>query len=223
MPVMEVIGEDGLVYPVEVPEYYGYGPVAGDVMGDVMGVGYAGPMGDWEGQADVDGAYQYPAIVGARRRGHHVRGAHNVRVHQPGWRRGQLAPGVIAPDQGLLPLPLKGNPSNTFDLNTISITFEGQVQKPFRPERLNVTVVRTGTSATGLLLGKIFNGTDLQQLNTPDMDIEALGNPNAFGFRLTMKPVQPGVDITIPITLSSALTTTDTILVSMFLLGRNVH
>ena len=198
-------------------EVIGDDEIEGDVMGDVMG--YAGPMGDYEGSAAVVGydAEGYPIVVGARKR---RRGHPRVELTKPGWRSGQLAPGVIAPDQGLLPLPM-GN--FTFALATQTNTFQGQIQKPFRGERLLVTTVRTGTSATGRLLGQIFVGSDLAQLDVAPIDIEQLGQANAFGVRLTMKPAQPGVFIRIIVALSSPLTTTDTIFTSIQLLGRNIH
>lgn len=188
-------------------EVVGDDEIDGDVMGDVMGnaevVGY-----DDEG---------YPIVVGARSR---RRGVSRVQVQRPNWRNGQLAPGVIAPDQGMLPLPM-GN--FTFALAAQTFTFQGQLQKPFRGERLLVTTVRTGTTAVGRLLGQIFVGTDLSALDIAPVDLEQIGAPGAFGVRLTMKPAQPGVFIRIVTTLSSPLTTTDTIFASVQLLGRNVH
>lgn len=179
--------------------------VEGDVMGDVMGY-------------EDDGE----AVYGAPRRKRRAGGV--VKLRKPPWRRTQIAPGVIAPDQGLLTLPMNGaGGTNTFTAAIPSITFQGQLQKPFRGERLLVSVIRTGTSATGRLLGQLFVGTDLQQLDIAGVDIEQIGTPNAFGVRLTMKPAQPGVFIRIVTTLSSALAGTDTIFASVQLLGRNVH
>lgn len=195
-----------------------------DVMGyDVMG-GYAGPMGDYDGNAQVVGYDDggYPVVVGraATVRRPRARGANLVRVQRPGWRSGQLAPGVIAPDQGLNPLPMG---TFTFTAAAQTNTFEGDIQKPFRGERFLIRVVRTGTSAVGTLLGLVFVGTDLSQLDINRLDIESLGDPNAFGVRLTMKPAQPGVKIRVDTILGTALTGTDTINVTMQLLGRNVH
>lgn len=194
--------------------------VNGDVMGDVMG--YAGPMGDYEGGAQVVGYSDegYPIVVHGKSGRARPRGTSQVQVQRPGWRGGQLAPGVIAPDQGLLPLPM-GN--FTFALAAQTNTFSGQLQKPFRGERLLVTTVRTGTTAVGRLLGQIFVGTDLSALDIAPVDIEQLGASNAFGVRLTMKPAQPGVFIRIVTALSSALTGSDTIFTSVQLLGRNIH
>lgn len=190
--------------------------VDGDVMGDVMG--YGGPMGDYEGAAQVVGYDDsgYPIVVGARR----AKRRPMVAVTKPGWRSGQLAPGVIAPDQGMLPLPM-GN--FTFTASAQTFTFSGQIQKPFRGERLLVTTVRTGTTAVGRLLGQPFVGTDLALLDINPIDIEQIGALNAFGVRLTMKPAQPGVFIRIVTSLSSALAGTDTIFASVQLLGRNIH
>ena len=191
--------------------------------------GYAGPMGDFQGSAIVGyDDYGEPIVVGARRRRRRravrrVGGIRRIGVKKPNWRRPQLAPGVIAPDQGLLPLPLTAGNSNTFDLNNQTLTFEGQVQKPFRGERLLVSTVRTGTTAVGRLISQLFVGTDLQQLDIPGFDAEQVGDPNAFGVRLTMKPVQPGVFIRLVTTLNAAVTGTDTIIATVTLLGRNIH
>jgi hypothetical protein len=227
----EVIGEDD---ELEGADWSDYDDVHGAVMGDYEDVegavmGYAGPMGDYEGSAIVGYDEYGEPIVGARRRRrrrsrhHHRRSRTPVIVRRPGWRAGQLAPGVIAPDQGLLPLPLTGQPSNTFTSVLNTITFEGQIQKPFRGERLLVSVVRTGDTAVGRLISQLFVGTDLQQLDVPGFDAEQVGDPAAFGVRLTMKPAQPGVFIRLVTTLSAALTSPDTIYATVTLLGRNVH
>jgi hypothetical protein len=196
-----------------------YEDVEGDVMGDVMG--YSGPMH----RASGDDEY---VVVGRTAQGHQIvratRAGGNVSVRKPEWRRTQMAPGVIAPDQGLLPLPLTGRGgTNIFTATLNSIIFEGQIQKPFRGERLLTTVTRTGTSATGSLLGQLFVGTDLQQLDIFPFNIEQVGQVNGFGIRLTMKPAQPGVFLRISVSLSTPLTTTDTIAADITILGRNVH
>lgn len=195
--------------------------VEGDVMGDVMG--YAGPMGDYEGDAEVVGYDDegYPVVVGKGRRRRRAHKRPKVVLAKPGWRGGQLAPGVIAPDQGLLPLPMG---SFTYSVaNGQVFTFEGQVQKPFRGERLLVTTVRTGTTAVGRILGQMFVGSDLAQLDVPPIDIEQIGGPGNFGVRLTMKPAQPGVFIRIVTSLSTPITGTDTLFATVTLLGRNIH
>lgn len=213
----EVIGHDLDLEDVE----------GADVLGaDVLG--YSGPMED-----ELEGIYgaaaptpqQMRALAMANRRAMMARrGQANVRVQRPAWRDKQLAPGVIAPDQGLLPLPLNGSTgTNTFTAALNTITFEGQLQKPFRGERLLVSTIRTGASAVGRLIGQLFVGTDLQQLDVAGFDIEQVGAVTAFGVRLTMKPAQPGVFIRIVTTLNAALAGADTIVATVSLLGRNVH
>lgn len=180
-----------------------------DVMGREMAViGY-----DDYGQPIVVGAKKKPK---ARRR---PRGA-LVSVHRPAWRDRQLAPGVIAPDEGLEALPMG---TFTFTAAAQTNTFQGQVQKPFQGERWLIRVVRTGASATGILLANLFTGTDLAQLDVTPLDLESLANPGAFGVRNSMKPVQPGVFIRAVTSLSVPLAGTDTIQVSLQLLGKLLH
>lgn len=195
--------------------------VIGDVMGDVMGEDDVD--GDVNTTSGYDGGVQVvgydddgnPMVVGKR-----GRRRPQVMLTKPSWRESQLAPGVIAPDQGLLPLPMG---SVTFALATQVFTFQGQLQKPFRGERLLVSTVRTGASSTGRLLGQIFVGTDLAALDVPPFDLEQVGSPQAFGVRLTMKPAQPGVFIRIVTALSNPLAGADTIFTTITLLGRLIH
>jgi len=197
---MEVIGEDGMVYEVD---------------------GYAGPMEDYEVEgADVLGYDDdgNEIVVGAPRR-RVVRARKRVPVRQPRWRRTQLAPGVIAPDQGMVPLPMTASAA-AFSATVPEITWSGVLQKPFRGERLLTSVARTGTTATGRILGRIFVGTDLAQADIGSFDLESVGDPNAFGIRLTMKPAEPGVWIRIIGTATPAPTSTDTISFYITLLGR---
>jgi hypothetical protein len=142
---------------------------------------------------------------------------------KPQWRN-QMAPGVIAPNEGLIPLPLTAlQAGGTFAAATTQITFQGQLQKPFRPERLLVSVVRTGTSATGRLLAQLFVGTDLQQADINGFDIELFGAATAFGTRLTCKAAQPGVLIRLITTITSAPTGSDTVFASCSFAGRVIH
>lgn len=180
-------------------------------------------MGDYdiEGDDDVEGDVMGMDVVG-RGRG---RGRHRLArlPAKPHW-RSQLAPGVIQPDEGMVPLPLQplAN-SGTFNSTLSVITFQGQLQKPFRGERLLTSTVRTGTSAVGRLLTQFFIGTDLMQADIQGWDAELIGNPNSFGTRLTMKAAEPGVLIRAIVTLSNNLAGTDTIFANFTLLGRIVH
>jgi len=181
-------------------EVVGYDVEGNEVYGDVMG--------------DMDGD-----VMGAARRGRRM-----MRVPpRPNWRN-QLAPGVIQPDEGMVPLPLTPLVNaGTFTSAIPTITFQGQLQKPFRAERLLVSVVRTGATAVGRLLGQLYVGTDLQQGDIQGWDIEVVGQATAFGTRLTTKAAEPGVLIRLQVTLSSVLTAPDTIFASVLFMGRIVH
>jgi hypothetical protein len=189
----------------------------GDVMGeheDVEGYDPDVPQGA-QVVGYTDTGYPIVSVQGARGR----RRRPTVQLQKPGWRESQLAPGVIAPDQGMLTLPM-GN--FTYTASAQTNRFQGQVQKPFRGERFLIRVVRTGTTATGTILAQLFVGTDLAMLDVDPVDLESLANPQAFGARLTMKPAQPGVFIRALTTLDTVLTGSDTIKVSLQLLGRNI-
>lgn len=173
-----------------------------DVVGEIMG--------------EVMGRLQHHG-------GHHGGARHLKLPPKPDW-RGQLAPGVIQPDEGMVPLPLAPSANGgTFSATVPTITFQGQLQKPFRGERILVSVVRTGATSTGRLLSQFFVGTDLQQADITQWDLELVGQANAFGTRLTMKAAEPGVLIRALVTPNVALTGTDTIFASVLLLGRIVH
>jgi hypothetical protein len=181
----------------------GYDLQGNEILGEVMG--------------DVDG----DEIVGRRRRA----GRSIAIPPKPQWRQ-QLAPGVIQPDEGMVPLTLvgqAGSPQGTFTAALQSITFQGQLQKPYRPERLLCSTVRTGTTAVGRLLTVLYVGTDLQQADINGWDAELVGLPGAFGTRLTCKAAEPGVLIRAVVTLSSALAGTDTIFANFTFMGRIIH
>jgi hypothetical protein len=170
-----------------------------------------------EMQGDVMGQ----SVMGRRHRGHRSLAL----PPRPDWRN-QLAPGVIQPDEGLVPLALagqSGSPAGTFSATVTTITFQGQLQKPYRAERLLCSTVRTGASATGRLLTVLYVGTDLQQAEITGWDAELIGAATAFGTRLTCKAAEPGVFIRAVVTLSGAPTGTDTIFASLTFLGRVIH
>ena len=209
---MSVVGHDAYGRPL-------YAPVQGDVMGDVMGYG----------------GYGYPGVGAAPPRhamvphhGHHPahHGGHPRHMQipdRPEW-RAQMAPGVIMPDEGMVPLPMAPLANNGFFSATVpQITFQGQLQKPFRAERLLVSTVRNGPTAVGRLLAQHFVGTDLQGGDITQWDAELIGQADAFGTRLTTKAAEPGVLIRMIVAVSQGLTGTDTIFATMNWLGRIVH
>lgn len=186
--------------------------VEGDVMGDVMGDG--------------------EEIVGVVRRNPRTGRKQLVKVParsmalppKPSWRGNQVAPGVNPPSEGMVPLPMAPQAGGGIFTATLNqITFQGQLQKPFRPERLLVSTVRTGASAIGRLLGVLYVGTDLQQAEIAGWDIELIGQATSFGTRLTCNQAEPGVLIRIVVNLSAVLAAPDTIQANILFLGRVVH
>ena len=146
-------------------------------------------------------------------------------AQRPDWRNGQAAPGVMLPDEGMVPLGMV--PDNSTGIFTAAgatkITWIGRLQKPFRAERLLVSSVRTGATATGRLLGQFFVGVDLNMATLQSVDIELYGAATAFGTRLTLLQAPPGVEISVPTTLSNAVTGTDTVYASVQWSGRIIH
>lgn len=185
--------------------------------GSVMG---GSVLGELDG--DVDGTF---SVVGARR-------AAKRRLitvpKKPGWRSGELATGVQQADEGMLPMPLIGSGgTNVFSVaqGNAPITFQGQMQKPYRAERLVFIVTRNGASGANLRVqGQIFVGTDLQQGELGLVDLESLGAPTAFGLRLTCTPAAPGVFLRIQSQLvGGVLAGSDTMMVTTYFMGRVIH
>src|SRR5512139_1360336 len=186
----------------------------GDVMGDVMG------------DDEVVGLIRRNRRTGRVQAVRAPRSGGGQRMmpipQKPQWRQ-QLAPGVIQPDEGMyvLPMaPLAGG--GTFTAAITQIIYEGQLQKPFRAERLLTSTVRTGATATGRLMGVLYVGTDLQQAEITGWDIELVGQANSFGTRLTCKAAEPGVKIRLVVTPSTPPAAADTIFCSVQFLGRTI-
>lgn len=210
----QVIGYDEGGEPV-------YGVSGGDVMGSVMGED--GQEYIVNGQGEIVGRAAPRAHALARR---HAPARLIKPPPKPQWRGGELAQGVAQPDEGMLPMPLAGSGgTNTFTATVSTITFQGQMQKPYRAERMIFIVTRIGATAANLRVqGQIFVGTDLQQGELGLIDFESLGATTAFGTRLTLTPATPGVFLRLQTQLvGGALTGTDTILINTYFLGRVIH
>jgi len=190
----------------------------GSVMGSVMG-------DDVDGDSELAGelAEVIGAVLGRHRRHHR----HAALPPRPGWREGELAPGVMMPDEGMLPLPLTPLQNNgQYTAAFPSITFQGQLQVPFRAERLlaQSSRVNTGGTAVGRILGQFFVGVHLSQAEIFGMDVELIGAVTAFGTRMTLIQAPPGVLIRIVTTITLVPTSPDTVtLPSMLFFGRTVH
>jgi hypothetical protein len=144
-----------------------YDDVEGDELdGDVMGFDVVGDELDGD---DVVGVVKVNPRTGRKSivRVPRQRAATNaIQVRKPSWRKDQIAPGVQRPDEGMVPLPLVGQAGATpglFAVGLSQITFQGQLQKPYRAERLLTSTVRNTATAVGRLLGVLYVGTDREQ------------------------------------------------------------
>jgi len=173
-----------------------------DVLGDdVLGTALVGTYG-----------------VGRAARHHHAK----ARRPKPRWRN-QMAPGVPEPGYGVFPIPLTPQSNNgIFDATHLQIEYRTVAQIPFRGERLLTRVGRTGASTAGLLVSAT-NGVHigirpqvgvLGPINLEDY------SANAFGVRLVMQPATQGAEIRIFAFISGAPTGTDSVALSIQILGR---
>lgn len=130
--------------------------------------------------------------------------------------------GAPARDAALLPA---GWPIFTFALATGTniVTQQMNVQTAFRGQRLVATTIRNGVSAqsTAPLMQIFIVGMKPILATGTAVPLEIFAQ-NAFDTNLLLPPTVPGVTYTLGISLSSALTTTDTITVIVGLLGSAV-
>lgn len=182
----------------------------GEVLGELLGI-------DTMGMATV-----------GRRRRHHGHHGHSMNVIQkPDWRSHQLAPGVNSPSEGLEPLPITPDNGTGIFISTSSlITWRSRPQRPFRGERLLASVNRSGTSTAGVTAQTtgVFVGTALQQLQIGSFNLEFF-TTQAFGVRLDMIAAEPGIDISIGVTVNptGVISGSDFINVELLLLGRSLR
>jgi|HubBroStandDraft_5_1064220.scaffolds.fasta_scaffold21679_2 hypothetical protein len=217
------------------------GSVLGNVLGDASEGSILGEiLGELDG-LDSESLGAVEALVGrARRHRHHGHrhgesmGGGKMALHvdeAPRWRGRQLAAGVNAPGEGVVPLPMNAinnaGPGGTGVWTAgfgSQITFQGQIQKPYKAKRLLATTQRVGTTATALMLGQIFVGVDLNQAQLFSVDLEALGAPTAFDTGMSLMQAPPGVIISILAILGgTAPTGTDSITGALAFLGHIIH
>lgn len=122
-------------------------------------------------------------------------------------------------DAAMLPA---GFPAFSFALATGTniVTQQTNVQCPFRGQRLVCQVIRTGTSAASTApLIQVFTVGMRPILATGVAVPLEIFAQNAFDTNILLPPTVPGVIYTLGISLSNALTTTDTILCVVGILG----
>lgn len=214
------------------------GSVLGAVLGDEIAEGGGSVLGAVLGELEGLDEDTLAEVGAAVRRAQHRRGGHRGHpgnragldghgMHKPSWRGRELAPGVNEPGEGVVPLPLTPiNAGGVWSVATTvgQITFQGQLQKPYKSKRLIATTQRVGASATALVLGQIFVGVDLNQAQLFPVDLEGLGAPTAFDTGMSLMQAPPGVIISILASLGGvAPTGTDSIFLAMFFLGHIIH
>ena len=130
--------------------------------------------------------------------------------------------GVPQRDAALLPAAF---PTFSFALATGTNIIQQTMnpQTPFRGQRLSAVVVRNGASAalTAPLMSQFIIGQKPIITTANGVPLETF-NQAAFDTNLLMPPTTPGVIYSMNINLVSALTTTDTILCLVSIIGSAV-
>jgi hypothetical protein len=148
-------------------------------------------------------------------------------VNSAPW-RGMIAPGVSPVQEGHVPLPLNaetdgGQWGNGGAGTGGLIIFSARPQKPFKTARLVVRGTKVGPTAVGNLIGEIFVGTDLQQGELGNIDLESIGAATAFDTWLSLKQAEPGVWIRVQATLTAFPSGTDFEVYTISALGHYLH
>jgi hypothetical protein len=130
--------------------------------------------------------------------------------------------GVPQRDAALLPAAF---PAFSFALATGTNTIQqtANPQTPFRGQRLSAVIIRNGTSAatTAPLMSQFIIGQKPIITTGSGVPLETF-NQSAFDTNLLMPPTVPGVIYTMNINLVAALTTTDTLLALVSIIGSAV-
>ena len=159
-----------------------------------------------------------------------VQPPHAPMIHSPPWRP-MLAPGSPPLGEGHVPLPMNPETFNGTWGNTAgggapagtTIIFSARPQKPYKVARLLAKGTKSGSTAIGNLVGQIFVGTDLQQGELGNIDLESLAAATAFDTWVSMKQAEPGVWIRVQCQLSAYPTGTDFETYTITAIGHYLH
>jgi hypothetical protein len=151
-------------------------------------------------------------------------------VHSPPWRP-MMAPGSPPLGEGHVPIPLNpetfggswGNTTAGGGGVGATITFSARPQKPFKCSRLLIRPTKSGATAIGNLVGQVYIGTDLQQGEVGNLDLESLGAANAFDTWVSFKQCEPGVWLRVLATLTAFPTGTDFETYTVTAIGHYLH
>jgi hypothetical protein len=166
-----------------------------------------------DGDAVLGDAVLGMALVGKAHRKKHGGG-------KPKWRH-NLAPGVPNPGYGVFPVPLTPQSNDgVFDATHANITFSTIVQVPFRGERLLTRVARAGAAGSNCFAQNgVYIGIRPQMGVLGNLNLENY-SATAFGVRLVMQPAEQGAQVQVFAFVNPALTGTDTLALSIEILGR---
>lgn len=156
-----------------------------------------------------------------------VQGAPPPHVQSPPWRP-MMAPGSPPLGEGHVPMPLNaetfggtwgagGAPAGT------TITFSARPQKPFKASRVLIRPTKSGATAIGNLIGQVFVGTDLQQGELGNIDLESLGAGGSFDTWISFKQAEPGVWVRVQATLTAFPTAPDFETYTVTAIGHYLH
>jgi hypothetical protein len=151
-------------------------------------------------------------------------------IHSPPWRP-MMAPGSPPLGEGHVPIPLNpetftgtwGNTAGGGAPAGTTITFSARPQKPYKPARLLVSPTKSGTTAIGRLIGQVFVGTDLQQGELGNIDLETIGAGGSFDTWVSFKQLEPGVWFRVQATLTAFPTGTDFETYILSAMGHYLH
>jgi len=182
--------------------------------------------------AGVDPATGAPVAVPAPSGGPMlpVTGQTHPGIHVPPWRP-MVAPGSPPLGEGHVPMPMNpetfggswGNTTGGGAPAGTVITFSARPQKPFKCARLLIRGTKSGASAVGNLIGQTYIGTDLQQGEVGNIDLESLGAANAFDTWVSFKQAEPGVWMRVLATLTAFPTGTDFETYTVTAIGHYLH
>lgn len=141
---------------------------------------------------------------------------------RPSWRN-RMAPGVPMPGYGHVNLPLRPDTNGGVFTPAVNVIgFEARPQKPFQGMRYVATVRRTGAAGVQILGSGIFIGTDLQQGELGEFDVEQFA-PTAFDMSMQFVQCEPGVLIRLTCRALPVVPANESLAVSMQILGNYVH
>lgn len=167
---------------------------------------------------DELGAFYSAALKSARQK-------QAMRRPAQGQRPRLAAPPVINTQAGGLAMkriPL-GIGTVTFALATsLSLSAEVEPQRGYTPQRLVISVARTGTTSTGAIKVTSIKHGDVEQLPASNGCPSAMFAADTTDAELDLTPVTPGMKITVTVSCSTAVTGTDSIVVDMGYYGQAI-